>query len=140
MSEQSTEEARPYWEPRIVTREDLDPLDADAIDLAIQIVLDENGDDASTARATLTEGDWWMGGNQAVYVLQCEHLHLEPWLSPPCWIDEDEIDAIIARGPRLNNFEYGGARLLKKMIAANVSKFHPAPLDAIAAADRRKKR
>lgn len=131
-------ETNPYCEPRVITRDDLDPLDADALDLAIQIVLDENGDDVPTVRAALAEGDWWMAGHQAIYGLQCDHLHLEPWLSPPCWIDPAEIDAIIARGPD-GNSEYGGARLLKKMIGAGVPRFDPQPLDAIAAARRKAK-
>ena len=37
-------------------------------------------------------------GRFAAYGCQMRALRLPPWAYPPCWINEAEIDAIIARG------------------------------------------
>ena len=47
-------------------------------------------------------------------------LHLQPWEPPPAEIYDDEMDS-------------EGGRLLKRVVAASVSKYHPVPMMALAA-------
>jgi hypothetical protein len=49
-----------------------------------------------------------------------------------------KIDAIIARGDDGTLGDYAAAKLLRRMLAANVSQFHPDPLAALAAAESKK--
>ncbi len=79
------------------------------------------------------------GGELLRVCQQNNALHLKPWQSPPCHIDADEIDAILARGPPSpQNMEadkkYGGALLLRRMLAAGLSAYDPTPLESLAAA------
>jgi hypothetical protein len=126
------EETRPYWNQPSPTKDELVPIDAEAIDLAIKLVLGENDDIAGTVRQYLADDEWWEGGTLAVYHRQMYHLQLDTWQYPPCWINENEINEIISRGPSPDNNKFGGAKLLKKMIAAGISQFHPKPIDALA--------
>lgn len=119
---------------------DIDDADRAALDLSIKLVLDGPVIDASVVRAYLKEGDWWEAASQASYNRQMDHLELDPWESPPCWIDEDEIDDIIARGPGIDCKNYNGALLLRKMIAAGIAKYHPQPITALASAKTKRKR
>ena len=64
-----------------------------------------------------------------------EHLSPEPWEDSPSHVDPDEIEAIIARGPDQQQ-QLRAAKLLKKMLAAGVSQYDPAPIDALAKAGR----
>ena len=54
----------------------------------------------------------------AAYCAQSRSLRLKPWESPPCHADKGDT------GP--------DAELLRKMLAAGVSRWHPSPLDALA--------
>ena len=104
--------------------------------------LAKDGNDKELAqqiRELETEQGWWEGAIQAVYSLQCDHLALDSE-EPPCCIRADEIDAIISRGPSAENRSYDSARLLKKMLAAGVSKFDPQPIDSLAAVQQKRKR
>jgi len=49
------------------------------------------------------------------------------------YIEPDEIEAIIARGPDRNG-EYQAAKILRKLLRAGLSCFEPEPLKALAAA------
>ena len=138
MTEQTTEE-RPYWNPIPPTRDGFDEADRDALDQCIRLVLDEGPDESHVVREYLKENDWWGAASQACYHRQIDHLQLDAE-SPPCWIDENEIDQIIARGPGNHNNDYSGALLLQKMLALGVSKWQPQPIDAVAAAQHKRKR
>lgn len=140
-----TEEAagtRPYWEPRSIISGEFNDVDREALDLSIRLVLDRNDDIEPIIREYLRGGEWWEAATLACYGRQMDHLQLDPWESPPSWINEREIDDIIARGPGIENKGYSGALLLQRMITAHISKFHPQPIDALAAAKskRRKQR
>jgi hypothetical protein len=86
-------------------------------------------------RRLLAEDGWHSAAEFCACVRQREHLQLAPWEEPPVHIPPDEIDAIIARGPLANN-QFGGAKLLKKMLAHHVSIFDPTPIDTLAARAR----
>lgn len=119
-----------------ITRDDFDEIDRAALDKCLALTLaDDDLDRAAQVRGMQIERGWWEAASFCAYHRQFEHLSLDPWESTPCWIDPDEIDAIIAKGP-LNNHEFGAAKLLKKMLAHNVSRFDPSAIDAIAAASQ----
>jgi hypothetical protein len=66
----------------------------------------------------------------ASYGCQLRALSLRPWQSPPVHCDEDE------ENPR----DADGQNLLRKMLAAGVSRYDPDPLKALAGAKRRSSR
>src|SRR3954454_2468322 len=102
--------------------------DHEALERALQLTLfAKDRDRAEQVRDKLKTDGWLEAAEFCAYVRQCEHLSLSPWEDPPCFIDEDKIDAILERGS-------GGARLLKKMLAAGLSQFDPTPIDSLAAA------
>ena len=111
-------------------------LDHAALTRALELTLE--GSDrgrAEQVRSMLADDGWHSAAEFCAYVRQCEHLQLAPWEEPPVHIPPDEIDAIIARGPN-GNHQFGGAKLLKKLLAAGCSQFDPTPIDSITAAKR----
>jgi hypothetical protein len=60
------------------------------------------------------------------------NLGLKPWEDPPSYLDPDETDLIIARGPVKTNTEYRAACVLKKLLAAGLSQDEPNPRAALA--------
>jgi hypothetical protein len=75
-------------------------------------------------------------GRFAAYGCQMRALRLPPWAYPPCWINEAEIDAIIARGDDPHG-RFVAAKLLKRMRELGISKFDADPMGAIEAAKKR---
>ena len=61
---------------------------------------------------------------------QRRNLGLTPWEDPPTYIWPEDIEAIIARGP-VDNREYTGACVLKKLLAAGLSQYEPNPTVAL---------
>jgi hypothetical protein len=62
--------------------------------------------------------------------MQTDNLHLKPWQSPPCHvIDEHE--------PQVG--EEMGAKLLRKMLWAGISRWHPDPMSALATREEKEK-
>jgi hypothetical protein len=65
---------------------------------------------------------WVEAAMHAAYACQCDALHLKPWQMPPCAVrDENE--------PRVG--EEDAARLLRRMLKAGISEFHPDPMAAL---------
>lgn len=111
--------------------------DHEALERALQLTL--FGQDrvrAEQVRTKLKEEGWHEAAVFCSYVRQAEHLSLSPWEDPPVFIDEDKIDEIISRGANANT-QFGGAKLLKKMLAAGISIYDPTPIDSLAAATRK---
>jgi hypothetical protein len=54
----------------------------------------------------------------------------------PCDIADSEIDAIIARGSDDGDGKYAAALILRKMLDAGISRWHPDPLAAFEAASK----
>ncbi len=63
------------------------------------------------------------------YSAQIDNLHLKPWESPPCCVD---LDAPLVGHPD----DFKAVRLLEKMLAAGISRWHPDPLKALAEAEK----
>jgi hypothetical protein len=112
---------------------DLADHDRAALQAALSQILD--GPDrgrASQIEAMLTDTSWFEVARFASYILQGDVLGLKPWESPPCHIgDPDELGA--------DHRDHAGAKLLRKMLAAGVSRYAPDPIGAIALAKAVKK-
>jgi hypothetical protein len=76
-------------------------------------------------------------GRSASYGCQMRALRLPPWATPPCWINDADIDAIIARGDDGTRGVYVAAKLLRRLRELGISKYHPDPMMAIEAAKKR---
>ena len=68
-------------------------------------------------------------GRSAAYHCQIVSLGLQPWETPPCFS--------MAR-PAISDHERASRDLLKRMIDAGVSRWHPDPLLAISEAEQRR--
>jgi hypothetical protein len=119
-----------------VHRADLDEIDREALDRAIALTLeDPDPDRAAQVRSMLETAGWWEVSRFCCYHKQFHNLNLKLWEATPSWISPGEIDAVIARG---DEKETGAARLLKRMLAHNVSRYEPDPLGAIERAKARR--
>jgi hypothetical protein len=96
--------------------------DRDALQKSFELYrATQRGADEQT-NAMLAEGRSWEVG--AIFACECvQHLklHLKPWELPPCVCEVD--------GPA----DDGGVKLLKRMLAVGVSKYHPDPMKAVEA-------
>jgi hypothetical protein len=113
----------------------LDALDRAALERAIQLTLAEDDQGrVEQVKDMLATRSWGEVAAFCAYHQQGRNLHIKPWEFVPCWIDQDEIDAIAARGQ--DGQKYGAARLLKRMLARGLSEFDPTPLESLAAVER----
>ena len=77
---------------------------------------------------------WESVGRFAAYSCQCNSLDLAPWETPPIWIDD--IGAALTApedGKRIRS----AAKLLRRMQALGISRYHPNPVQAITEAEKR---
>ena len=81
---------------------------------------------------------WFTAAELATDRLQRRSLGLKMWQPKPCDIDPAEIEKILSGGDDGINGEYAAARLLKKMLAAGVSRFEPDPPWALAEARQKR--
>jgi hypothetical protein len=79
----------------------------------------------------LASEDWEAVGRFAAYVAQDNALRLKPWEMPPCWIRD--LDASLQQPPDDHRGEHRAAVLLKRLLAAGLSRYEPNPLAALAA-------
>jgi hypothetical protein len=73
------------------------------------------------------ERGWMEAAAFASYSRQIDTLHLRPWQEPPSHVSD-------AFEPRRG--EEAAARILRKMLKAGVSRWHPDPLAALEAAGK----
>lgn len=106
---------------------DLDALDRDALERAMQIA-QRDPLRAELLQAKLADEEWREVAEFAAYSCQIESLSLKPWQEPPVNIDEDADEPDTAeREP-----DTAARKLLRRMLAAGVSRFDPDPLAALA--------
>jgi len=67
------------------------------------------------------------------YHRQIDALNLKPWQSPPCDLDEDDDDGTVINAPNVE-----GVKLLRRLLAAGLSRYEPDPMAALAEATKRK--
>ena len=95
--------------------------DRAALELAIEQCRAQSGDLDTQIAAMLIDRPWLECATFAAYSCQMDSLKLKPWEFPPCWVEPGDREHRQA------------AKLLRKMLAAGVSRFHPDPLAAIEA-------
>jgi hypothetical protein len=119
------------WHSEMIEKNDLD-----ALELALAQTLAEDDKGRVEQVTSMLEEDWWHALTFAAYHRQTNNLHLKPWETPPCHIDEDGIDDaaddIHGNKPAL--------RLLKEMLDLGISRWHPDPVAAIESAKRKQRK
>src|SRR5215813_10011015 len=111
------------------TMDETPPLtrnDLAALELALKLTRQESeGRAAQLLRMQLDDG-WFYAAHFAAYNCQTNALHLQPWEHPPIWVDDPDD---YPESPE-------AADLLRRMLAAGVSRYHPDPLAAIEVAEK----
>ena len=106
----------------------MDPRDLEAMRLAIE-TLRKDPELASTIEAMLQTQSEQEVGTFAAELSQCRALHLRPWEAPPC--DSADVAPSDHYGSRPNE-----VALLRRMLAAGLSRYEPDPMQALAAIER----
>src|SRR5262245_26741294 len=109
--------------------ESLSDLDRQALDLAITIDRERNKACREQIDDKLRTESWLGVAKFAAQRCQEIALHLQPWECwPPCAVSVEEVDA--------PGYEHRGisqsAALLRRMLAAGLSKYEPDPIKALA--------
>ena len=108
----------------------LNGVDKAALELAVETARKKHGR-AQQIADKLKEEPWRDVAEFCALVCQGESLDLKPWMVAPCEIcDPDKALQVHHDGRR------EAAALLKTMLALGVSRWHPDPLAAIAAASQ----
>jgi hypothetical protein len=110
--------------------EDLDDIDRDALERALQLTLKEP-DRTEQVSEMLAERGWFSAASFSAYHRQCTSLRLKPWEYPPCWADDE-----IANDP----LRASALTLLRRMEGLDLSRYEPDPIAAIAAASAKAKK
>ena len=97
--------------------------DKTALKLAIKQCREESPERAEQIDAKLADEPWEEVAEFAAYCRQTSSLRLKPWQTPPCHVDIDS-----------RNVEPEAIRLLAQMRELGISRWHPDPIMAIAAA------
>jgi len=103
--------------------------DREALKRAVELMRKERGVRREQIEQKLRDQPWEEAARFAAYHRQFTRLHLKPWQFAPCWIDPDDIEDILAGGD--DGQQYGAALLLKRMLAAGLSRFEPDPEAAL---------
>jgi hypothetical protein len=106
------------------------PTDRDALERAIAICrTQKTPEDRRQIEEKLEDEPWIEVAHFAAYSCQCDALHLKPWQSPPCWIDN--LVATINDGNDGIGGDYAAAKLLQRLLDAGLSRFEPDPIGAL---------
>jgi hypothetical protein len=114
----------------------LTQTDRAALELALKLTRAEPNR-AEQIEWKLKEDGWLATAMFASYHRQCDALNLCDEI-PPCDIDDPDV---ALKGPNEGPWCWGAheaARLVKRMMAHGISRFHPSPLEAIEAAKARR--
>src|SRR5262245_60029022 len=99
---------------------DLDPIDRDALERAMQVARRDPGR-GEQPDSKLKDEPWDEVAVFASYVCQTAALALKPWEQPPGVANEDE--------PNVRDKD--AQQLLRRMLAAGLSRYEPDPLAAL---------
>jgi hypothetical protein len=121
---------------------DLDEVDRDALQLALDLTLANNPPDEGRVEQVeykLTHQGWFKTARFCSYHQQMARLQLLPHQQPPCWIiTAAEADRILAAGPVMSMSGSGvdisrcrAAKLLRTILNCGVSPYDPSPIEAI---------
>jgi hypothetical protein len=104
---------------------DRDAIDRAALEQCMVLIGDESAGRAEQIDAMVAEDGWQYAAEFAAHVLQVRALSLRPWETPPCSEDADDPDG-----------DKAAQALLREMLAAGVSRYHPNPVQALEAKKR----
>jgi hypothetical protein len=108
--------------------ETLSPADRQALELAISTARKHSPAHQQQIDDKLMCEPWFVVATFAAYCCQSRALNLKPWQWPPCDVEPNDAD--------LAGLEHRGisdsARLLRRLVASGLSKYEPAPLEALA--------
>jgi hypothetical protein len=113
--------------------EELSRADRDALRRALTIARAESDEERAHLDHIEGRSGWQEAAESAVYHLQCKALRLRPWEPPPCWIRDLEAD--LAAGDDGVGGRFRAAKLTQRLLKANLSRFEPDPLAALAQAE-----
>jgi hypothetical protein len=114
----------------------MDDTDRQAFELSIEMARNEDRGRRDQIDDFLRTRPFEQVGRFASYAAQTRSLSLPPWQYPPCLIDPDDIDRLIAAGDDVHGKSVA-AKLLRRMLDLGVSQFHPDPMGAIEAATKK---
>ena len=116
----------------------LSPVDREALERAIEIARNsgEPGRREQIDRLMEKEG-WFAAADFCCYCCQRELIRPRLCQPTPADIDPADIETIIARGDDAPNGNFTAAKLLKRMLRADLSRYEPDPVRALAEAKRR---
>jgi hypothetical protein len=119
----------------------LSPIDREALERALKLVLgrperEDPGRRAQVERL-LQEQGWFTAADFCCYCCQRELIRPRLWQPTPADIDPADIETIIARGDDAPNGNFAAAKLLERMLRADLSRCEPDPVRALAEAKRR---
>jgi hypothetical protein len=121
---------------------EMEALDQAALELALEQLRKEPGRPEQLDWKIEHDG-WQDTAEFAAYCRQSRTLHLRPWETPPCWVIDPDSPPDFGEGESAGR-NYDGraqaAKLLRKMLALGISRWHPDPRAAIAEARRAPKR
>ena len=108
---------------------DLDPVDREALERAIELARKQDAGRRRQIDDMLADParPWFETATFASYVMQCRTLHLKPWQTPPVHADED---ADAGDAPHTGYAE--AQALLRRLLAAGLSRWEPEPLKRLA--------
>jgi hypothetical protein len=107
----------------------LSRIDRDALERAIAMARAKGPVDREQIDDKLKTEPWLDVGEFAAYSCQMDCLHLKPWQPTPSWVGD--IKADLAAGDDGVGGQYAAALLLKKMLAAGLSRYEPDPVAAL---------
>jgi hypothetical protein len=106
----------------------LSQVDRDAMKRAIEIVRQRDAASRDQIDHKLRDEPWQEVGEFAAYSCQCDSLHLKPWQDPPCVIN---LASALREPFGDQRAEREAAELLKKILAAGLSRYEGDPLQAL---------
>jgi len=100
-----------------MTTTTLSPADQAALELCVRLYRDRSRQDRGHLEAMMEQSPWIEVAKFCAYSCQFRSLNLKVWQVAPCWADADS----------------GGdaGRLLRRMLEAGVSRFHPDPMSEL---------
>jgi hypothetical protein len=105
----------------------IDPVDLEALKLAMEQCRVSSRARGRQLDAMLEDRPWEEVAQFAAYDRQIANLRLKPWQEPPCHVEDPNE-------PRRG--EEHAAKLLRKMLKAGLSRWHPNPPAALEASER----
>jgi hypothetical protein len=108
----------------------INPIDRAALQLAIDLTLAEDDEGrVEQVKQILAERAWDEVARFCSYHRQYDALSLLPWQLPPCEVNDPDQDLATPQH-----------MLTRRMLALGISQYHPEPIAAIEAAEKKAKR